>query len=125
MGWYRSMCLHLQSQDFERHVEGLVATLWGSSAYATDALTNISSFLGKEAAQLEAVHEGLDQLQVQGDHIAEGVGTSLAHLAQVRASPDPPSPWVLPWDTKESGSVGTRSKLVFFPPFLPARFAHD
>eukprot|EP00884_Botryococcus_braunii_P001712 jgi/Botrbrau1/11541/Bobra.0393s0019.1 len=80
------MCLHLQSEDFERHVEGLVATLWGSSAVAADALANISASLGREAAQLEAVQLGLDGLQRQGDRIAKGVGTSLTHLAQVKGA---------------------------------------
>jgi hypothetical protein len=81
-----SMCLFLQNQDFEQHTEALIATLYGSSAFATDTLADVSAKLGKAGQHLEDVDARLKDLQDQGEAISTGVNASLGGLEELQTA---------------------------------------
>ena len=94
------MCLFLQSQDFQRHTEFLINSLYSSSQHAADQLTAVDTHLtqslstmdsmaGKltnvEAAQeqqLQLSHEslqGVQQLHVDSQQVHAQLAQALQH----------------------------------------------
>ena len=49
-----SICVFIQSQDFQRHTEQMLNVLYGGSRFATEALVNATSQLHKQVSDVRA-----------------------------------------------------------------------
>ena len=97
------MCLFLQSQDFQRHTELMINSLYGSAQHADENLRNINSKLHKSLDTMSDLDSSLSSVaaaQQQQQQLAEAglkgiqqlhddaqtVQTHLSHVLQHEAS---------------------------------------
>lgn len=86
------MCLFLQSQDFQRHTEFMINTLYSSSQHATEQLSAVDTHLSQSLRTMDNMEGKLSnvetaqeqQLQLSHENL-KGVQQLHVHSQQVHA----------------------------------------